>query len=88
MTKIEILSVLEKIIQDCFNVWDVVLTNSSRLSDFEPDELDLILFLTEIDFEFNLDLEEEFPDLACTPIGDIMEYIYQNQKTNQPPIHE
>ena len=82
MTRTDILLRLGKIIEDCFNVWDVTLTSASQLSHFAPDELDMILFLSEIDLEFRLDLEEKFPDPVCVPIGEIVEYIYQNQKNN------
>lgn len=76
MTKDQIISQLIGYIEDCFNVSSVSISEQSTLADFEPDELDLALFSTEISLDFHVDIEQVYGDkLLTTPVHEIAEFL-------------
>ena len=77
-----ILDKLYFIIQDTFNLPPDSIKNNSKLNDFCPDELDLILFRAEIDLEYWVDLnltDEELSRLTIQEIADLIE-VKKNEK--------
>jgi hypothetical protein len=76
MTKDQIITQLISFIEDCFSIHSVSITEQSTLADFSPDEIDMILFNTEVDLDFNVDLEDVYKEkLLNTPIFEIAGYI-------------
>jgi hypothetical protein len=76
MSEDQITNELISYIEDCFNMPPVTIHEQSTLADFSPDELDLTLFCTEVDLDFNVDLEQIYGDkLLNTPIFEIAGYI-------------
>lgn len=83
MNKQEIIQKLIFCIEDCFNVSSVSLSDRSTLSDFEPDELDEILFLAEIEIDFDADLDQVYGQkLLTTPLFEIAEYLEKHSNPN------
>ena len=83
MTKDQIIFQLIGYIEDSFNLSSVSLSEQSTLADFEPDGLDLTLFLTEIDVDFHVDISQVYGDkLRTTPINEIAEYL-ENHATHK-----
>ena len=79
MNKEQIINKLIFYIEDCFNVEKVTITKNSILLDFYPDELDIKLFLTEVNLEFHVDLKEIFGGrLIHIPIFELADYLWEN----------
>lgn len=79
MDKEDVIQTLIGYIEDCFLVSSVYVSEQSTLADFEPDELDLTLFLAEISLDFGVDIGQVYGDkLLTTPIYEIAEYLEKN----------
>lgn len=68
-------------IEDCFNLDRVTINKNSILLDFCPDELDIELFITEVNLHFHVDLKETFGvRLIHVPIFELAEYLLENSQ--------
>ena len=88
MTKQEIINKLVFYIEDCFNMSSVSLNEKSVLADFSPDELDEMMFLAEIEIDFDADLRQVYGQkLLTTPLFEIAEYLEKHSNPNPNLSH-